>query len=58
MHIFCFSRSNGIEDTIHVPCPVDMDDKVFDDFARKHTEKTSFKIPPSWTETTMKQYDY
>lgn len=56
MHIFCYSRSNNIEETIL--CPVDMDDKAFDDFARKYTEKTSFEIPPSLTETTMKQYDY
>lgn len=56
MHIFCNSRSNGIDETIR--CPVDMDDKAFDDFARKYTEKTSFEIPLSLTETTMKQYDY
>lgn len=56
MHIFCNSRSNGIDETIR--CPVDMDDKAFDDFARKYAEKTSFEIPLSLTETTMKQYDY
>lgn len=55
MHIFCYSRSNNIEETIL--CPVDMDDKAFDDFARKYTEKTNFEIPPSWSKTTMKQYD-
>ncbi|XP_065930933.1 probable DNA double-strand break repair Rad50 ATPase isoform X3 [Magallana gigas] len=50
------SKSNGIDETIR--CPVDMDDKAFDDFARKYTEKTSFEIPLSLTETTMKQKLY
>ncbi|XP_065930932.1 calponin homology domain-containing protein DDB_G0272472 isoform X2 [Magallana gigas] len=50
------NRSNGIDETIR--CPVDMDDKAFDDFARKYTEKTSFEIPLSLTETTMKQKLY
>lgn len=55
MHIFCYSRSNGIEETIR--CPDNMDDQAFDDFARECTEAT-FEIPSSWTKITMKQYDY
>lgn len=34
-----------------------MDDEAFDDFAIECSEET-YKIPSSWTKTTMIQYAY
>lgn len=56
MHIFYNSKSNNINKTIHYP--ININNKNFNNFTKKYTKKTNFKIPPSLTKTTIKQYNY